>query len=182
MGIARIKEAVSLPAVAAEYATLKRSGPIHVCVCLWHDDSRPSCYIYQDHYHCHVCGAHGDVIDWVAKYEGLSKGRAIRLLSQRTGIPLDGRPMTRRERQSTLEEQPFALWWQKEYAVDFSVLSEEESEAAGIILRQVKALKGADLRALVIRVATEADRERWRAWKQHCEDVTWMCVEALSLA
>jgi len=42
-----------------------------VC-CPFHDDTNPSCHIYDDHYHCFACGAHGDAIDWLREVEGLS--------------------------------------------------------------------------------------------------------------
>jgi DNA polymerase len=40
--------------------------------CPFHDDSTPSLQIYDDHYHCFGCGAHGDMIDWLMKVEGMS--------------------------------------------------------------------------------------------------------------
>jgi DNA polymerase I-like protein with 3'-5' exonuclease and polymerase domains len=40
--------------------------------CPFHDDANPSCHIYDDHYHCFSCGAHGDAIDWLREVEGLS--------------------------------------------------------------------------------------------------------------
>ena len=40
--------------------------------CPFHDDTNPSCHIYDDHYHCFACGAHGDAIDWLREVEGLS--------------------------------------------------------------------------------------------------------------
>src|SRR5262249_23585134 len=45
------------------------SGKVH---CPFHDDTHPSCHIYDDHYHCFACGAHGDRIDWLRAVEGLS--------------------------------------------------------------------------------------------------------------
>jgi Toprim domain/CHC2 zinc finger len=45
------------------------SGKVH---CPFHDDTNPSCHIYDDHYHCFACGAHGDAIDWLREVEGLS--------------------------------------------------------------------------------------------------------------
>ena len=42
-------------------------------LCPFHDDSTPSCHIYNDHYHCFACGAHGDQIDWLTKTKGLER-------------------------------------------------------------------------------------------------------------
>src|SRR5262249_7736105 len=39
-------------------------------LCPFHDDHRPSCHIYADHFYCFVCGAHGDHIDWLREVEG----------------------------------------------------------------------------------------------------------------
>jgi hypothetical protein len=44
-------------------------GKVH---CPFHADTRPSCHIYDDHYHCFACGAHGDAINWLMEVEGLN--------------------------------------------------------------------------------------------------------------
>jgi DNA polymerase I-like protein with 3'-5' exonuclease and polymerase domains len=49
------------------------NGKVH---CPFHDDANPSCHIYDDHYHCFACGAHGDAISWLREVEGLSFGAA----------------------------------------------------------------------------------------------------------
>jgi len=49
--------------------------------CPFHDDTRPSCHIYDDHYHCFSCGAHGDAISWLMAVEGLSFRAAQEVLA-----------------------------------------------------------------------------------------------------
>jgi hypothetical protein len=49
-------------------------------VCPFHDDHKPSCHIYHDHFYCYVCGAHGDVITWLMEAEGYSYPEAVELL------------------------------------------------------------------------------------------------------
>jgi hypothetical protein len=44
-------------------------GKIH---CPFHDDDTPSLHVYEDHYHCFGCGAHGDLIDLLMKIEGMN--------------------------------------------------------------------------------------------------------------
>jgi hypothetical protein len=46
-----------------------RRDKIH---CPFHDDSTPSLQVYADHYHCFGCGAHGDLVDWLVKVEGMN--------------------------------------------------------------------------------------------------------------
>ena len=44
------------------------------------DDATPSLHIYQDHYHCFGCGAHGGHLDWLREIEGLSPDAAINVI------------------------------------------------------------------------------------------------------
>jgi CHC2 zinc finger/Toprim domain len=48
--------------------------------CPFHDDSTPSLHVYDDHFHCFGCGAHGDHIDWLMMVEGLDRNQAIEAL------------------------------------------------------------------------------------------------------
>jgi len=48
--------------------------------CPFHDDTTPSLQIYSDHFHCYVCGAHGDQVDWLVQVEGLDRDEAVRVL------------------------------------------------------------------------------------------------------
>jgi DNA polymerase I-like protein with 3'-5' exonuclease and polymerase domains len=48
--------------------------------CPFHDDSTPSLHIYDDHFHCFGCGAHGDAVDWLMMIEGLDRDAALRQL------------------------------------------------------------------------------------------------------
>ena len=57
--------------------------PLHdgKILCPFHDDHRPSCHVYADHFHCFVCGAHGDQIDWLREVEGLNFREALDALA-----------------------------------------------------------------------------------------------------
>ena len=73
-----IKQAVSVPE-AARYYGINTKGNV-MCRCLFHDDSHPSMKLYQDHYYCFGCGAHGDVIDLVGKIHHLTAMQAAEKL------------------------------------------------------------------------------------------------------
>jgi hypothetical protein len=49
--------------------------------CPFHDDHTPSLAVYDDHYHCFVCGAHGGHIDWLMQVEGMDQEQALQFLS-----------------------------------------------------------------------------------------------------
>jgi DNA polymerase I-like protein with 3'-5' exonuclease and polymerase domains len=50
------------------------AGPLihNKVLCPFHDDRKPSCHIYHDHYFCFVCKANGDAISWLMEVEGLT--------------------------------------------------------------------------------------------------------------
>jgi hypothetical protein len=62
----------------------------HVCRCPFHADERPSFFIYETHFHCYGCGAHGDVIDFIQRLHKVEFKEACRLLGIRTGRPAKG--------------------------------------------------------------------------------------------
>jgi DNA polymerase len=61
-------------------------------VCPFHDDHAPSLVVYNDHYHCFVCGAHGDHIDWLMMVEGMDRRQAIQFLAAWDGPTVEQAP------------------------------------------------------------------------------------------
>jgi DNA polymerase len=67
-----------------DFVSLPMDGSAHVS-CPFHDDPRPSCKIYSDHWHCFGCGEHGGRVDWLMRVEGMTKAEAIAALQDWTG-------------------------------------------------------------------------------------------------
>jgi Toprim domain-containing protein/CHC2-type zinc finger protein len=49
-------------------------------LCPFHPDKTPSLHIFPDHFHCFVCGAHGDQLDWLTQVANLKRENALELL------------------------------------------------------------------------------------------------------
>ncbi len=186
MSIPAIKAAISLAVLASEYGEIRKSGAQWLMLCPWHSEQRPSLRVYEDHVYCFTCQAHGDAVDFVAQVEGISKGNALKVLSDRTGIPLDGKPLTRRQRVYDSQEKEFAEWWQKTtvrklenqltaYCIHGT---EEDCESIGVLMRQVRMAKGQELRALALRAG---DQREWREDRDDAIWWTWFAVEGLCL-
>ncbi len=115
--IETIKAAVS-PADAAERYGLKVSRSSMAC-CPFHDDRHPSLRLYDDHFYCFACAAHGDVIDLTAKLLGVSAPEAIRCLEEDFGIDAHDSPSPIRPTRPHLsrfrEEELFCLSTLTEY-------------------------------------------------------------------
>lgn len=77
-----IRRDYPLEATVAKMLPLRRSGSNKLAVCPFHPDKSPSLVLYRDQsYHCFGCGAHGDVIDFIAGTQRLSISESIRHLT-----------------------------------------------------------------------------------------------------
>ncbi|WP_137180623.1 DNA primase [Roseomonas sp. AR75] len=65
---------------------LARSGRNWKGCCPFHGEKTPSFYVYDDHFHCFGCGAHGDAITFVMRAEGASFPEAIERLAAEAGL------------------------------------------------------------------------------------------------
>jgi DNA primase len=63
-----------------------RSGRNWKACCPFHGEKTPSFYVYDDHFHCFGCGAHGDAISFVMRAEGASFPEAIERLAAEAGM------------------------------------------------------------------------------------------------
>jgi DNA primase len=84
----QIIERLTLASVVETTVKLTRRSGRLVGLCPFHNESGPSFYVFDDgHYYCFGCKAHGDIIDFVRKSQGLGFMDALRFLAERAGIP-----------------------------------------------------------------------------------------------
>ncbi len=88
--IERLKAANPIADVIGTYVTLKRSGRDYVCLCPFHNERTPSCYVHPDKefFHCFGCHAGGDVITFIMRYNNLDYWEAVKFLAERGNVPL----------------------------------------------------------------------------------------------
>ena len=65
---------------------IERSGRQWKACCPFHGEKTPSFHIYDDHYHCFGCGAHGDAITFVMQAERASFAEAVERLAREAGL------------------------------------------------------------------------------------------------
>lgn len=90
--LAAIKNAVDIVALAGEHLpSITRSGSKFKALCPFHDDHKPSLELNPERqsYKCWVCGAGGDVFDFVKEIERVEFPEAVRMLAERAGVTLD---------------------------------------------------------------------------------------------
>jgi len=77
-----------LHALIGRKVRLIRSGRNWKGCCPFHNEKTPSFYVYDDHFHCFGCGAHGDAITFVMRSEGASFREAVERLAVEAGLAL----------------------------------------------------------------------------------------------
>jgi DNA primase len=75
-----------LPELIGRRVRLTRSGRQWKGCCPFHDEKTPSFYVYDDHFHCFGCGAHGDAISFVMQSQGLGFMEAVGQLAAAAGL------------------------------------------------------------------------------------------------
>jgi DNA primase len=88
--VAEAKAAITLSRVVAETTKLTRAGTNRwIAVCPFHGEKTPSLSVYDDHFHCFGCNAHGDAVAWLMKARKMTFCAAMLHLG---ATPEGGRP------------------------------------------------------------------------------------------
>jgi len=82
----RILAKVSLEALIQELVPLTRRGVRLTGLCPFHAEKSPSFYVFDDHYHCFGCHAHGDAISFVRQTKELGFVETLRYLANKYGV------------------------------------------------------------------------------------------------
>jgi DNA primase len=119
--IDRVREAVDLVELIAEYIPLQPKGQEWVCVCPFHDDHKPSmCVVtHRDHafYKCFSCDAYGDCFGFLQEYLKISFVESLQMLAERTGIELANQTPKDEEANSKRKKLQSATAWALELYV-----------------------------------------------------------------
>jgi len=75
-----------LSALVGRRVKLSKSGRNWKGCCPFHGEKSPSFHVYDDHFHCFGCGAHGDAISFVMQNEGASFPEAVERLAGEAGL------------------------------------------------------------------------------------------------
>jgi replicative DNA helicase len=90
-----IRRAIPLESVVSETVNISRGGNADELVgkCPFHDDSTPSFTVTKSKglFKCFGCDAAGDVFEFVMRRDGLSFPEALKMLSERAGLPVPSR-------------------------------------------------------------------------------------------
>lgn len=91
---------IDIVEVINKVSPLKRTGKNFMCCCPFHKEKTPSFSVSQQKqfFKCFGCGASGNVIGFLMRYEGLSYPEAIRKLAESIGMTVPETPLDRETR------------------------------------------------------------------------------------
>lgn len=103
--IERLRSRFLVSEVVGKRIPLRKHGREYQGLCPFHKEKTPSFTVNDDKgfYHCFGCGAHGDVIEFVRKFEKLSYVETMELLAREGGIPIP-RPSAEEHRKAEAEK------------------------------------------------------------------------------
>src|SRR5215469_3600516 len=118
-----LRQHLSLAGIIARKVRLQRRGRENVGLCPFHNEKTPSFTVSDDKgfFHCFGCGAHGDVIGFVMRSEGVAFPETVERLAREAGLALpvsSPEERERAERQATLVSaiETAAAWYERELA------------------------------------------------------------------
>ena len=99
----RILGKVSLADVIGESIKLERRSGRLVGLCPFHEEKSPSFTIFDDHYFCFGCRAHGDAIEYIRKTRGMGFMETLKYLAEKYGIDVPELENSKRNEQERRE-------------------------------------------------------------------------------
>ncbi|CAK7192041.1 DNA primase [Commensalibacter sp. Nvir] len=94
-----LRQRLPLQSIVSKKLKLIRSGRNWKACCPFHGEKTPSLYIYDDHYHCYGCQAHGDVISFYMETEGKNFNETIRELAALAGLEVPEQTLQQKQSQ-----------------------------------------------------------------------------------
>ena len=89
--IIEIRQKSDIVDVIGEYIPLEQKGKNYFAICPFHDDHNPSMSVSKDKqiYKCFVCGASGNVFNFLMDYENIPFIEAVRIIANKVNIPIE---------------------------------------------------------------------------------------------
>ena len=85
-----VKNQGDIVRIVSDYVTLKKRGANYQACCPFHSEKTPSFNVHPGKglFKCFGCGAGGSIFDFVMRIEGCGFPEAVRIVAQKSGIPI----------------------------------------------------------------------------------------------
>lgn len=137
----RLRSHFLISEVIGKRIPLKKHGREYQACCPFHNEKTPSFTVNDEKgfFHCFGCGAHGDAIEFVRKYERLSYPETIETLAREAGIPLPQETPEEKKRnevEKTLYDvlEAACQWFERQLASSEGITARDYLEKRGLRL------------------------------------------------
>jgi DNA primase len=173
-----VKQQVDIVKVIESYIRLRKAGAQNYSgLCPVHKEKSPSFSVHavRQFYHCFGCGVSGDVFSFVGKIENVGFPEAVRIVAQKSGIPLPKREFSSPEeaagarlRGKLLDlHETAAAWFEEQLRGPEGAVAREYLAGRGLTPEGIKAFRIGyapdSFGALRDRLSGMADQEALRA-------------------
>jgi len=119
--------------------SIKKHGREYQGLCPFHNEKSPSFTVNDEKgfYHCFGCGAHGDAIEFVRKFERLSYVETMETLAREAGIPIP-EPSAEEHRKAEVAKTLYDVmdaasqWFEKQLAASTGAIALDYVEKRGL--------------------------------------------------
>lgn len=128
-----IKQKTDIVDLVSQYVKLQKSGKNFKANCPFHSENTPSFFVFPEKqsWHCFgACGTGGDVFSFVMKKEGMDFSAALRLLAEKTGVPLTSHSGQRTKEEHERHERLFKSNEVAAEYFNYLLLHSDEAETA----------------------------------------------------
>src|SRR5262249_42269208 len=154
--------------VVSDYLTLKKRGANYLACCPFHSEKTPSFTVHPGKalFKCFGCGAGGSIFDFVMRIEGCGFPEAIRIVAQKSGIPIpvfeesEEQKKTARERDTVLKLN--------HWAAEFFELQLQDAEEGKVARDYIQSRGITDATAKLFRLGYAPDS--WDALTNHLRE------------
>jgi len=100
----QIKERLGIVDVVGAYLTLEKAGNNLKAKCPFHNEKTPSFFVSpsRNTFYCFGCGEKGDIFTFVERFEGLDFRGALKVLSEKAGVPITFESQTVRDERTRI--------------------------------------------------------------------------------
>lgn len=123
-----VKNQGDIVRVVSDYVSLKKRGANYLACCPFHSEKTPSFNVHPGKglFKCFGCGAGGSIFDFVMRIEGCGFPEAVRIVAQKSGIPIPVVEETEDHRRIARERD--SILRLNEWAAEFFELQLNDSE------------------------------------------------------
>ena len=163
-----VKNQGDIVRVVSDYVTLKKRGANYLACCPFHSEKTPSFNVHAGKglFKCFGCGAGGSIFDFVMRIEGCDFPEAVRIVAQKSGIPIPVVEQT--EDHQRIARDRDSILRLNEWAAEFFEHQLNNEESGGNALEYIRSRGISEETAKLFRLGYAPDS--WDGLTNHLKD------------